>query len=153
MEGRANPGRARTVEIEHLASWWHGVRLHVPLWCTPGVIPYYFTCWHVTDEVNAAMGWAIAIRHTEHFLCDHDEWGRYRECSVEIKVDERGRRQRQVTLQCTGEVHCLTWISGYMEELSTGCKRCLLAGKDYPEELRVLPRWDNQSKLKTTRRH
>ena len=40
-----------------------------------------------------------------------------------------------------------------MEELFTGRKRCLLAGKDYPEELRVLPRWNNQSKLKTTRRH
>ena len=60
------------------------------------------------------MGWAIAIRHAEHFLCDHDERGRCREFAAEIKVDEGRRRQRQVTLQCTREVHGFTWISGYM---------------------------------------
>eukprot|EP00974_Lingulodinium_polyedra_P109099 10556976-Lingulodinium_polyedra.AAC.1 len=153
MEGRTDPNRARQGGIEQIASRWHAVRLHVPFSCTPGVIPYYLTCWHVAEEVNAAMGWAIAIRHAEHFLCDHDEWGRCRESSAEIKVDECRRRQRQVTLQCTREVHGFTWTSGYMEGLSTGRKRCFLAGKDYPEELRVLPRWDNRRKLKTTRRH
>ena len=151
MKGRTDPNRARHVGIEQIASWWHGVRLHVPLSCTAGVIPYYLTRWHEAEEVNAALGWAIAIRHAEHFLCDHGEWGRCRECSAEIKVDERWRRQRQVLLQCVCDVHGFTSTSGYMEELPTGRKRCLLAGKDYPEELRVLPRWGNQSKLKTTR--
>ena len=153
MEGRTDPDHARQVHVEQIASWWHAVRLHVPFSRTPGVIPYYLTCWHVAEAVNAAMGRAIAIRHAEHFLCDHDERGRCRECSAEIKVDECRCRQRQVILQCVCDVHGFTSISGYMEELPTGRKRCLLAAKEYPEELRVLPRWDNQSKLKTTRRH
>ena len=31
MEGRTDPDRARQVGIEHIASWWHAMRLHVPL--------------------------------------------------------------------------------------------------------------------------
>ena len=108
MEGRTDPNRARQVGIEQIATWWHAVRLHVPLSCTPGVIPNYLTCWHVAAEVDAAMTWAIAVRGAEHFLCDHEERGRCREAAAEIKVDEGRRRQRQVTRQGIGEVHGFT---------------------------------------------
>ena len=67
---------------------------------------------------------------------------------------ERGIKLSSIVAE--GREGASSWLHvdcGYMEELSTGRKRCSLAGKDYPEELRVLPRWDNQSKLETTRRH
>ena len=151
MKGRTDPNRARQAGIEQIASWWHAVRLHVPFSCTPGVIPYYLTCWHVAAEVDAAMTWAIAIRDAEHILCDHEERGRCREAAAEIKVDECRRRQGQVPLQCIRQVHGFTWIGGYMEELSTGCKRCLLARKLGPEERRVLPRRPHCPRLSSTR--
>ena len=69
MKGRTDSNRARQAGIEQIASWWHAVRLQAVR-----VIPYYLTCWHVAEEVNSAMGWAIAIRHSEHFFCDHERF-------------------------------------------------------------------------------
>ena len=140
MEGRTDTEHLRHVHMEQIASWWHAVWLHVPSSCFPGMIPYYLTCSHVAEEVNTAMGRSIASWHAEHVLCDDDEWGRCREYCTEIKIDEFRRRQGQVPPQCIRQVHGFTWIAGYMEGLSTGCKRCLLAGKLAPEELGVLPR-------------
>ena len=108
MEGRTDPGHARQVHIEQIASWWHAVRLHVPLWCTRGVMAYYLTCWHVAEAVHGAMGWVIAMRHAEHCLCDGEEWGRRRECCAEITVGECGRRQRLVDVQCIHGVDGIT---------------------------------------------
>ena len=76
MQSRTDPNRARQSRIEQIASWKHGVRLHVALWRTPPVTPDYFTCGHVAEEVNAAMGWPIVIPHAEHFLCNYGEWRR-----------------------------------------------------------------------------
>ena len=76
MQSRTDPNRARQSRIEQIASWEHDVRLHVTLWRTPRVMPYYLTCGHVAEEVNAAMGWPIVIPHAEHFLCNYGEWRR-----------------------------------------------------------------------------
>ena len=97
------------------------------------------------------MGWAIVIWHTDHHLCDDDAWARCRECCAEIKGDESRRRQRQVPVQSIREVHGITWIGGCTEDLSTGNKRCFLAGKLGPEERPVLPRRQHWHRLSSTR--
>ena len=79
MQSRTDPNRARQGHIKQIACRGHDARVNITLERTARMMPYHITRGQVAEEVDAALGRPIMIRHAEHFLCSYDEWRRWRE--------------------------------------------------------------------------